>query len=371
MKKLLFSAVSLDIGGIETALVTLLNYLAKQKENGEYKYEITLVLEHKQGLFLDAIEKNIKIFEYTPSNNKFIVIRKMINMFKQLKFKIKYGNRFNFSASYATYSNPGAFIARNASKNSALWCHMDYLEMFKNNETEVKKFFEEKNYKAFKHIVFVSEEGEKSFVKLFPEQKAKTVYVHNLIDYEKITSMAEEHVDDLAIKKSMTTFINIGRHDEKQKKLTRIIEATEQLKNNTHKPFRVIFIGDGVDTEKYKNLIKEKKLENEIIMLGRKKNPYPYLKMADCTVLTSDYEGYPVVFVESMILNKPIITTKVSGTEAIIKGKYGIIVDKNIESIAEKMQYFVENGFKLENGFNPQMYNEEIINKLKQLIENV
>ena len=42
MKKLLFSAVSLDIGGIETALVTLLNYLVKQKENGKYKYEITL-----------------------------------------------------------------------------------------------------------------------------------------------------------------------------------------------------------------------------------------------------------------------------------------------------------------------------------------
>ena len=37
MKKLLFSAVTLDVGGIETALVTLLNYLASQKENNEQK----------------------------------------------------------------------------------------------------------------------------------------------------------------------------------------------------------------------------------------------------------------------------------------------------------------------------------------------
>ena len=48
MKKILFSAVSLDVGGIETALVTLLNHLANEKENEEYKYEITLFLEKKE-----------------------------------------------------------------------------------------------------------------------------------------------------------------------------------------------------------------------------------------------------------------------------------------------------------------------------------
>ena len=67
----------MDVGGIETALVTLLNYLAKQK-----KYEITLVLENKLGIFLDYIDSNIKIIEYTPNNNKIIPIRKIINLFK-------------------------------------------------------------------------------------------------------------------------------------------------------------------------------------------------------------------------------------------------------------------------------------------------
>ena len=60
MKKLLFAAYSLDIGGIETALVTLINYLQK---NG---YDITIVLEKKQGIFLEQIDKNIKIIEYKP-----------------------------------------------------------------------------------------------------------------------------------------------------------------------------------------------------------------------------------------------------------------------------------------------------------------
>ena len=64
MKKLLFSAYSLDVGGIETALVTLLNELAKKQ------YEITLVLEKKQGIFLEDIDNKINIIEYSPSNNK-------------------------------------------------------------------------------------------------------------------------------------------------------------------------------------------------------------------------------------------------------------------------------------------------------------
>ena len=93
MKKLLFSAVTLDVGGIETALVTLLNYLASQKENNDKKYEITLVLEKKQGLFLDVLDKNIKIIEYSPNNNKIVFVRKIINLLKQIRFKIKYKDK--------------------------------------------------------------------------------------------------------------------------------------------------------------------------------------------------------------------------------------------------------------------------------------
>ena len=152
--------------------------------------------------------------------------------------------------------------------------------------------------------------------------------------------------------------------------MTRIIDAVEHLKGNTKQNFRVIFIGDGPDIEKYQKIIEDKKLENEIILLGRRKNPYPYLKMADCVILTSDYEGYPVVFVESMTLNKPIITTKVSGTESIEKEGYGLITDKNAESIADAMQNFITNGFEIKEKFDSEKYNCKIIEKLEEIIEN-
>ena len=90
--------------------------------------------------------------------------------------------------------------------------------------------------------------------------------------------------------------------------------------------------------------------------------------MSDCTILTSDYEGYPVVFVESMVLNKPIITTNVSGVESIEKNGYAIVAEKDAESIAFAMKTFIEEGFEIQNKFDAQKYDDEITEKLEKLM---
>ena len=90
MKKILFSAYSLDFGGIETALITLLKYLKDE-------YEIVLVLEKKQGMFLKDLPENIKVITYTPSELKFVPLRKIVNAFKRLRFILKYKNKFDFA----------------------------------------------------------------------------------------------------------------------------------------------------------------------------------------------------------------------------------------------------------------------------------
>ena len=161
------------------------------------------------------------------------------------------------------------------------------------------------------------------------------------------------------------TFINVGRHDEKQKKLSRIIEAAKILKADGYR-FKVLWIGDGPDSEFYREEVNKNCLQGNIKFLGRKKNPYPYFKISDCVILTSDYEGYPVVFLESFILNKPIITTKVSDYEQV-EGKYGYVTDKKIEDIYEKMKLFIENGFQIKEEFDVNQYNEEIVEKLEKI----
>ena len=112
--------------------------------------------------------------------------------------------------------------------------------------------------------------------------------------------------------------------------------------------------------------MKQYNLEKNILFLGRKQNPYPYFKISDCVLLTSEYEGYPVVFLESFVLNIPIITTKVSDYKEV-EGKYGYVTTKEIDDIYEKMKLFIENGFEIQQPFNANEYNKKIIEKLEKI----
>lgn len=359
-KKILFSAYTLDVGGIETALVNLLNNLIN-------KYDITLILERKQGIFLDRLDSKIKVVEYNPNQNKNPFIRKFINALKRIKFIIKYKNRYEFAGAFATYSKMGSFCVRTASKNNALWGHVNYIQLYDGSIENVKKFFEFVKYNKFKRIIFVSNESAEEFKKIFPNKRNNVIVCNNLIDYKKIKEMSKDRADLLS-DKECTIFLNVGRHEEHQKKLTRIIEAAKKLKNNNFE-FKVILVGDGPDTEKYKKMVKNYKLENDIIFKGKKDNPYPYFNICDCVLLSSEYEGYPVVLVEALTLNKPVITTDVSDARIDIENKYGIVTKKDSNSIYEAMKSFIENGYKINNKFDPEEFNRSILEKLEKIID--
>lgn len=357
MNKLLFAAVDMNVGGIETALLTLLNYLADKE------YKITLVLERKEGSFLRDLDKKINVVEYRPNDSKNVLVRKMSNLMKRIGFILKYKNRFDFAASFATYSNMASFVARTASKNSALWGHADYLELFKNDVSKVKEFFENLHYNKFKKIIFVSQKGCETFTEIYPEMKEKVIHCNNIVNYEKIENLSNETIEET---KKTYTFVNVGRHDETQKKLTRIIEAAKMLKEDNI-DFEILFIGEGKDTEFYKKLAGAYKVQEQVKFLGVKKNPYPYMKLADSVVLSSDYEGYPVVFLESLILNKPIITTDVSDAMEDIENRYGKVVEKNAIELYKAMKEFATNGYEQKCKFNAKEYNKESMRKLEKI----
>ena len=360
MKSVLVAAKDLKIGGIEKSLIELSNYL---EENG---YIVTLVLENKEGVLQKQLNKKINIIQYKQNTSNFKIYRKIINFAKKINFVIKYMNKFDISISYATYLKSSSFIARVASKNSILWCHADYLSLFNNDKNRMEDFFEDICYYKFKKIVFVSKIGKENFLKVFPKQK-NVYFCNNLINSKKIYENANEKID-LKYNQETITFLNVGRHDEKQKKLSRIIKSSAILKKQKYK-FRVIFVGSGPDTAKYKNMVKKYQLEKNIIFVGQKENPYPYYKISKCVILSSDYEGYPVVFLESYILNKPIITTKVSDYEDI-KNKRGIVAEKNTKSIYNAMKLFIKDGYTIKENFDVTKYNFEIRNKLKEILKN-
>ena len=140
---------------------------------------------------------------------------------------------------------------------------------------------------------------------------------------------------------------------EKEKKISRMIDAIDKLKKED---VYLWLIADGPDRKEYEEKVKKLGLEDRIIFLGRKSNPYSYLKQADSFLLTSDYEGFPVVYLESIILKKQIVTTVPLKSKDLDISKYAYIVN-NKDDLVKTMKEAMNKPKKID-------YDVEKLNKL-------
>lgn len=345
-KSVIFFANNLNIGGMEISLLNLLNCLTK-------KYDITLVLENIDGVYINKLNSEIKLLEYKVSNNSFVLFRKIINGYKRIMWYLKYHNKYDFSCSYATYSIIGSKLALIASKNNSLYIHSNYYDLYKGDKKSILDFMNSISIDKFKHVIFVSNESKNSIVTLFPNIKNKSVIINNIINYKDIINKSNENID---FKKDSNNkyYLFVGRIEEESKQLIRLINSfSEALKTN--KNLRLIIIGDGKDLDLIKNEIEKLSLDSYCLLLGSKFNPYPFIKMCDYLILASDYEGYPVILLEGLVLNKQLISTVYPNDDFIDLSKYVNKIEKNMESI--------KNGILNQNKINYNIINFEKINK--------
>ena len=357
-KRILISSYNLEMGGIEKSLINLL------KNFNLNKYDVTLILEEKKGMFLSDIPKNIKIKEYKVSKIKNVFIRKTINLFKRLKFILFNYKRYNASICYATYSGPCGFVARVASKNKILYVHSNYYQLYNEDKNKTKTFFDNLKINKYNHIIFVSNESKKDLCKIYPIIKDKSITVNNIVDYEKILKLSEKKVNVKRTTKKI--FLFVGRLDESSKRLTLLLDVAKKCKIEKIKALFWI-IGNGSDEKLYKEIVKNENLDN-IIFLGVKKNPYPYMKACDYLILTSKYEGFPVVYNEAIILNKPIITTiDVSDDYISIPNRFGFIVNEN--NIFDKVKELSLKKEKIKETIDYKNLNEKRMKLIEQIME--
>ena len=359
MKKLLFISKNLEMGGMEKALVILLNELVK-------KYDITLILEEKKGMFFQDLNSQIKVEEYKLSTSKFTLLRRSINLIHKTLWKLKNKNKYDFACNFATYSLIGAYLAKVASTNNALYVHSNYYEAFKHNVEAFKGFFNSLNIADFQNIIFVSNESKDSFNKIYPDLKVKTIVINNLIDYNYIQTKAQEKIN-LPYQKNKINFLYEGRLDNDSKNFKRMLKSFSlALKKNNN--LNLYLIGSGKDQKLCEDLIQEYNLKDNVFMLGAIKDPYQYFKHCDAFLLTSNYEGFPVVLVEALVLNVPIISTiSVSDSEIDLKD-YIIKIPFEEEKIAKVLSNFSQT--KVNYHLDFAKINEKRIQKLINIIEN-
>ena len=353
-KKIAFFSSHLGLGGIEKSAISYVNNIDKNK------YEVFLFVQRKQGENLENVNSDVKIIEYGDSRYKNILFRKIDNLFKLIKFSLKYYHKFYFSAHFATSLKSGAILSKFFSKNNAIWFHGNYWET---NE-EGKKYLKYSRATKYKKVVFVSNKLKEKYLKLYSNTNQKLYVLNNPLDLVEIEKKRKEKID---IKKNKLTFLNVGRHEEKDKNIFMLLNCVRRLIDEGY-DFNLWMVGKGKDTDSYKEKVKLLKLENIVTFFGPQGNAFPFFEKCDAVLLSSRREGNPVVFQEAKLFSKPIITTDVSDAKIDLEG-YGIVTDNNEDAYLKGMKFFLDNGYVVEKHFDVQKYNQDIINKLYEIIE--
>lgn len=314
-KDLLFADKNMQIGGIEMAQVNLINMINFEK------YNVTLILEEKEGELLKNIDERTIVRELKVSNNSNVLLRKIINATRKVIFKIFNYNNYDFSCCYTTYSYSCNKIAKISSQNNAFYVHSDYKNVY-NKEKDFREFFDSRGINDYKKIIFVSNESKNSFINVYKELENKTIVFNNFINIKNIKEKSKSKIN-IEKPKNQKLFVFVGRLDDSSKKLKRAIKLVKDLNIN------LWIIGDGPDRKMYEDYCKELNIEKKVIFFGKKSNPYPYMNQADYVIITSDYEGFPVVYLEAMVLKKQIITTLNASDDEIDMTLYAHLVSKN------------------------------------------
>ncbi|WP_455682152.1 glycosyltransferase, partial [Thomasclavelia sp.] len=361
----LFVIESLNLGGAEKSLVTLLNLLDYEK------YDVDLQLFTYGGDFEKLLPKNVKLlptleyFEYCNiSYQNFIKKIKKPKMFvSQLRYSIKLRTgRFNnieksvFLWTFSKYrfrftkkkydvaiayaqGVPTFYVADKVNAKKKIgWINATYIPKGKYN-TYINNY-----YKKFDYINCVSESVKIQFCNTFPNQVGKEVIIKDILDYsfnKKMLQLPSDVYKEFD-KNCQLIILTVGRMCF-HKGYDLAVEACRILKEKKIE-FKWYVIGNGDKREFIERKIIEYKLQNNFILLGAKGNPYPYFKACDIYVQTSRHEGFGITLAEARMFNKPIVTTKFDAVYSqIIPNKNGLIVEISGEAIADGIIKMINN----------------------------
>lgn len=356
MKKIVFISKSMDFGGVEKSLVSILKRIPQNK------YDITVFLMSKKGGMLEEIPEWIKV-EEIPNISK-TTIEKVNKLIKEFKFisalKLVYNLLLSMKSksirkSYERYTrilskiedsfdlaisyyNPTAFpvvytINNVNAKKKIMWIHSDV-----DTYSDIGEY--ENIYYKYDFIYNASKEGKDRFTKLFPKLENKVCIFYNLIDeveLYKLSLKGETFNDNLEELRILT----VGRLgiEKGQDMIPRILNEIVKINKN----IRWYCIGDGKLRDKLTLDIEKYGLQEHLILLGSKSNPYRYIKDCDIYVQPSRNECYCTTVTEAKCFNRPMVITDVNGSKEQIKNNYnGLIVGIDEKSILEGVIKLIE-----------------------------
>lgn len=394
-KKIFIFSHAMEIGGAERALLGLLNSIDYSK------YEVDLFLLKHSGELMPLIPKQVNLL---PEISQYSAIMKpMVLALKEGQIKVVLGrlcgklkaklydikHTLNRSAVAIEYSHkhtvkylpkvnnehydiaisfltPHYIVSEkvNADKKIA-WIHTDYSTI----ELDVKS--ELAMWSKFDNIVSISDDVTRAFLSTFPSLENKIVKIENILSKDFI----EEQADLFNVENEMTgdsvKLLSIGRFCE-AKNFDNVPEIASIIKSKGVE-FKWYIIGYGADENLIKSKIAQYNMEDTVFILGKKENPYPYIKACDIYVQPSRYEGKCVAVREAQILNKPVIITNYASSKSQLQDGFdGVIVPMDNQGCADGIVKVIDDkdlqNQLIENTKKTDYTNSKEIEKLYKLI---
>lgn len=169
--------------------------------------------------------------------------------------------------------------------------------------------------------------------------------------------------------KEYINFVNMGRLSP-EKAQENLIKAFSNF-HKTHNNSRLYILGKGPLKDDLVKLIKKLKLTQSVFLMGQIDNPFPFLKKCDVFVLSSHYEGQPMVLLETMTLGMKIMATDIVANRTVLEGgKYGLLVEDSIEGLEGGLTYIAENYNQFQAAkFDYEKYNKEAMDSFLRVLE--
>lgn len=400
MKKILIVSQAMEIGGAEKALLGLLEAIDKNK------VQVELFLLRHTGELLKHIPDNIKLL---PEKKEYAMLgiplketlrQKKIGIFygrlkgnlkankfaRQNHFKDRAAVNDEYSHKYTvdympmisddkydlaiSFLSPHYFVSKkvNADKKIA-WIHTDY------ETVEIDQGSELKMWSKYDFIASISENVTNSFLKTFPSLKNKIILFENIMPLNYINSLADsESVLKEMPKDDSISILSVGRFCT-AKNFDNVPDICKRILDSGIK-VKWYLIGYGADEQLIRNKINEFHMNDHVKVLGKKENPYPYIKRCDVYIQPSRYEGKCVSVIEAQMFHKPVIITDyATSASQLDDGIDGIIVPMDNEKCANKITEIIQDNEicnKLISNTKSRDYaNREEVNKIYQILNTI
>ena len=393
MKKILILHHSMEIGGAESSLLGLLQAFDYSKVH------VDLMLLNKSGDLLPLIPDQVHIIEAPkPYKNLVLPIKQAVKnksflivsarLVGKLRASMKRYNDITyitkqFCYKYAlpflpkvrncydlaiSFIDPHYIIGKKVVANKKLaWLHTDF------SRIDIRKKPDYKMWNMYNYVVNVSDSCKCAFDGAHSELSDKSIVIENILSKEFVFAQSTNNKTESAIQNNNgISILSIGRFTE-QKNFDNVPYICKRLIENGIN-VKWYIIGYGGDEALIKCRIAEAKMEDNVIILGKKTNPYPYIKSCDIYVQPSRYEGKCVAVREAQILNKPVIITNyATAGSQLLDGYDGVIVPMDNDGCAEGIARVIQDKELqqrlIENTKKKDYTNAQEVEKIYRILE--